>query len=184
MNRKFLVRTVLAVAAGAAMSACVTTPESRPTAAPAAPPPPVQLTRVYFYPLQGQSEAQQDRDRYECFSWAVRQTGFRPQSARGSRRAAHCRGPRPFPRPGHRRGGCSRRGDWRHRGASRQYRRRRGGGCHGRHGAGVGRRRRRAGRCAARLQLSGWSAAIVVLNSRRANSAAPCPRASRAAAIR
>jgi hypothetical protein len=78
MNTKLLARSVLALFAGAAISACVTTPESRPSAAPAAPLPPVQLTKVYFYPLQGQSEAQQDRDRYECFSWSVRQTGFDP----------------------------------------------------------------------------------------------------------
>jgi pectin methylesterase-like acyl-CoA thioesterase len=77
MNKTLLARTVLALLAGAALSACVTTPESRPTAAPAAPQP-VQATKVYFYPLQGQSEAQQDRDRYECFSWGVRQTGFDP----------------------------------------------------------------------------------------------------------
>lgn len=35
-------------------------------------------TRVYFYPTAGQSAAQQDRDRYECHLWAVRQTGFDP----------------------------------------------------------------------------------------------------------
>jgi len=40
----------------------------------AAPEPP----RVYFYPTQGQSPEQQDRDRYECYNWAVKQTGFDP----------------------------------------------------------------------------------------------------------
>jgi hypothetical protein len=45
-------------------------------AVPAAPP--VNLTKVYFYPLQGQTEAQQDRDRYECHNWSVRTTGFDP----------------------------------------------------------------------------------------------------------
>lgn len=39
---------------------------------------PVDLTRVYFYPMQGQSEAQQDRDRYDCHVWAVKQTDFDP----------------------------------------------------------------------------------------------------------
>jgi hypothetical protein len=37
-----------------------------------------------MYPAKGQSQEQQDRDRYECHSWAVRQTGFdpsRPQTA-------------------------------------------------------------------------------------------------------
>lgn len=35
-------------------------------------------TRVYFYPTAGQSAAQQDRDRYECHLWAVKQSGFDP----------------------------------------------------------------------------------------------------------
>src|ERR1700752_3123327 len=37
-----------------------------------------------MYPAKGQSQKQLDRDRYECHSWAVRQTGFdpsRPQNA-------------------------------------------------------------------------------------------------------
>jgi hypothetical protein len=33
---------------------------------------------VYFYPTKGQSLAQQDRDRYECYSWASKQSGFDP----------------------------------------------------------------------------------------------------------
>src|SRR5271166_3501275 len=39
---------------------------------------------MYIYPAKGQNQAQQDKDRYECHSWAVQQTGFdpsRPQSA-------------------------------------------------------------------------------------------------------
>lgn len=35
-------------------------------------------TQVYVYPSQGQSAAQLDRDRYECYRWAVEQTGFDP----------------------------------------------------------------------------------------------------------
>jgi len=35
-------------------------------------------TQVYFYPKNGQSAEQQDRDRYECYLWAVKQTGFDP----------------------------------------------------------------------------------------------------------
>lgn len=44
---------------------------------------PVQVptTTVYFYPTQGQSEEQQDRDRYECYVWAVKQSGFDPGQA-------------------------------------------------------------------------------------------------------
>ena len=41
-------------------------------------------TDVFIYPAKGQNQAQQDKDRYECHSWAVQQTGFdpsKPQSA-------------------------------------------------------------------------------------------------------
>ncbi|MEJ2691081.1 MAG: glycine zipper 2TM domain-containing protein [Deltaproteobacteria bacterium] len=41
------------------------------------PPPP---TTVYFYPNKGQSPEQQDRDRYECYLWAKKQTGFDPSA--------------------------------------------------------------------------------------------------------
>jgi outer membrane lipoprotein SlyB len=40
-------------------------------------PPP---TQVLFYPSAGQSTAQQDRDRYECYRWAVQQSAFDPGS--------------------------------------------------------------------------------------------------------
>jgi hypothetical protein len=33
---------------------------------------------VYFYPTQGQSPERQERDRYECYNWAVSRTGFDP----------------------------------------------------------------------------------------------------------
>ena len=49
--------------------------ESPPGAAPPAAAP---STVVYVYPAKGQSEAQADRDRYECHLWAVKQTGFDP----------------------------------------------------------------------------------------------------------
>ena len=32
----------------------------------------------YIYPSKGQSPEQQNRDRYECHTWAVQQTGFDP----------------------------------------------------------------------------------------------------------
>lgn len=41
-------------------------------------------TDMFIYPAKGQDQAQQDKDRYECHSWAVQQTGFdpsKPQSA-------------------------------------------------------------------------------------------------------
>jgi Glycine-zipper domain len=43
-----------------------------------------QSDDIYVYPARGQSHAQQDRDRYECHSWAVRQTGFDPSRATAS----------------------------------------------------------------------------------------------------
>lgn len=47
----------------------------------ATPPPEAATTTVYFYPTKGQSEAQQDRDRYECYLWAVKKTGYNPGKA-------------------------------------------------------------------------------------------------------
>jgi hypothetical protein len=38
-------------------------------------------TQVFFYPAAGQSAEQQNRDRYECYGWAVQQTGFDPSQA-------------------------------------------------------------------------------------------------------
>lgn len=35
-------------------------------------------TVVYFYPNANQSEQEQERDRYECYLWAVEQTGYDP----------------------------------------------------------------------------------------------------------
>lgn len=43
--------------------------------------PPAPSTRVYFYPTAGQSAEQQDRDRFECYNWAVKQTGFDPNQS-------------------------------------------------------------------------------------------------------
>jgi hypothetical protein len=45
-------------------------------------------TRVYVYPTAGQSEAQLDRDRYECHLWAVLQSGFDPTQPLGGVAAA------------------------------------------------------------------------------------------------
>lgn len=36
------------------------------------------LTQLYFYPKSGQTNEQQSRDHYECYNWAVQQTGFDP----------------------------------------------------------------------------------------------------------
>ena len=62
-----------------ALSGCVTD-----TLPPPPPPPPAAPdTNVYFYPSQGHTVTaeQQDRDKYECNSWAVQQTGFDPSES-------------------------------------------------------------------------------------------------------
>jgi hypothetical protein len=78
---KRLAGLLLIMAAGFTLSACMP-PPPRYTAIPASttaqPPPP---TEVFFYPNRGQSPEQQDRDSYECYLWAVNQTGFDPSSA-------------------------------------------------------------------------------------------------------
>lgn len=77
----------LALACAATLAGCASTPQERVvhrqtvSDQEAARIPP---TRVFFYPAAGQSAARQDRDRYECYVWASRQTGFdpnRPQPA-------------------------------------------------------------------------------------------------------
>lgn len=45
---------------------------------------PVGNYEVIAYPAQGQSADQQARDRYECHSWAVGQSGFDPAAAQSA----------------------------------------------------------------------------------------------------
>lgn len=58
-------------------SGCTTAPgytvQSRPANAR-----PLPSTLIYFYPTRGQTAKQQDRDRYECYLWSVKQTGYDP----------------------------------------------------------------------------------------------------------
>jgi len=49
-----------------------------PASSPSPRPP---ITQVYFYPLKGQTTEQQSRDHYECYNWAVKQTGFDPSAS-------------------------------------------------------------------------------------------------------
>jgi hypothetical protein len=35
---------------------------------------------IYVYPSKGQTDSQLDRDRYECHSWAFKQTGYDPSA--------------------------------------------------------------------------------------------------------
>ena len=61
------------IAAGS-LSGCVS-PPTRPVAVVAAPAP---IARTFVYPARGQSAEQLERDRYDCYLSAVRQTGFDP----------------------------------------------------------------------------------------------------------
>lgn len=75
MSRRISPSLIVSAALALLLGGCVVAP---PRAyAPAPPPPPPQRT-VYFYPELQQSEAKQDRDRYECYRWAVRETGVDP----------------------------------------------------------------------------------------------------------
>jgi outer membrane lipoprotein SlyB len=92
MNRTLTNRvlaTAVAAVAGAMLAGCIEAPPPRPTAPPPpqaqAPPPQAQAapapnSDVYAYPLRGQSPQQQDRDHYECSTWATQQTGFDPSA--------------------------------------------------------------------------------------------------------
>jgi hypothetical protein len=74
--RKVFARRLTLVFAVLALGACATPPHAATT--PAAASPVLPSTQVYFYPTRGQSVSQQDRDRYECYLWARKQTGFDP----------------------------------------------------------------------------------------------------------
>ena len=56
---------------------------------------------IYVYPAKGQSQEQQDRDRYECHSWAVKQTGFDPSRPQTSPSNAYASPNQPLPPQGH-----------------------------------------------------------------------------------
>lgn len=56
---------------------------------------------IYAYPAKGQSQAQQDRDRIECHSWAVKQTGFDPSGAQAAPSDTRPASNQPPPAQGH-----------------------------------------------------------------------------------
>ncbi len=70
----------LATACLTGLGGCVVAPVGPPRYVRAAyvPAPPSPAAPMYFYPDRGQPEAVQDRDRYECYRWAVRESGFDP----------------------------------------------------------------------------------------------------------
>jgi hypothetical protein len=76
VSRLLQPRIIGLAAFAAALAGCVVEP---PPSYRTAPPPPPNVT-VYAYPQQGQSAQQQDRDRYECSTWATQQSGFSPSA--------------------------------------------------------------------------------------------------------
>ena len=56
---------------------------------------------IYAYPAKGQNQAQQDRDRYECHSWAVKQTGFDPSRSQAVASDRPAASNTPMPPQGH-----------------------------------------------------------------------------------
>lgn len=66
------------------LAGCASAPRARDPGAAQANVAPARLppTQVFFYPRAGQSPAQQDRDRFECYRWASGQTGFDPSLPR------------------------------------------------------------------------------------------------------
>jgi len=56
---------------------------------------------IYIYPAKGQSQEQQDRDRYECHSWAVKQTGFDPSKSQAAASDTRPASNQPPPPQGH-----------------------------------------------------------------------------------
>jgi hypothetical protein len=67
-------------AAAMVLAGCVEAPPPRPVYDAPPPPPPPPISQVYAYPQRGQSPEQQDRDHYECSTWATQQTGFDPSA--------------------------------------------------------------------------------------------------------
>jgi hypothetical protein len=74
-NRRFAI-PALGILIAIAMTACAQTPHRTYAEAPAAMPP--ISTEVYAYPRDERPADDQKRDRFECYNWSVRQTGFDP----------------------------------------------------------------------------------------------------------
>jgi hypothetical protein len=65
-----------------ALISCYHPPAEKPASQAVAPTTVTEVkqpdTHVYFYPKNNQAPEQQDRDRYECYNWAMEQTRFDP----------------------------------------------------------------------------------------------------------
>lgn len=71
-------RLAVGAAAAIVLAGCVVAPVAPYRSAYRTVPPAPAQTPMYFYPERGQAAERQDRDRYECYRWAVRETGFDP----------------------------------------------------------------------------------------------------------
>ncbi len=72
------VRPLAALLVMALLAGCVIQPTRYPYRYGPPPPPAASAPPMYFYPERGQAEPQQDRDRYECYRLAVRDSGVDP----------------------------------------------------------------------------------------------------------
>jgi outer membrane lipoprotein SlyB len=70
---KFLILSAILL-----LSSCYYYPHEQVVTQPAQNDNVTAITQIYFYPNQGQSTEQQSRDHYECYNWAVEQTGLDP----------------------------------------------------------------------------------------------------------
>lgn len=74
-----LVPSLLALVAAASLVTSCAPPPRYAVIVQEPQPPPAPVT-IYFYPAEGQSPERQDRDRYDCYLWARKQTGFDPSA--------------------------------------------------------------------------------------------------------
>ncbi len=83
MNTKFFKQLMLclSVVAVSLVSACYYYPAEQVMTQPAPHDNSTAITQIYFYPNNHQSAEQQSRDHYECYNWAVDQTGFDPAAS-------------------------------------------------------------------------------------------------------
>ena len=63
------------------LSSCYYYPQEQVMTQPAQDENITAITQIYFYPNKGQSTEQQSRDHYECYNWAIEQTGFDPSES-------------------------------------------------------------------------------------------------------
>lgn len=75
-KHKYLIYLIVIIALSLMLISCAPpayTVRSKTTSAP-----PLPSVTLYFYPTKGQSKSQTDRDRFECYQWAKKQTGYDP----------------------------------------------------------------------------------------------------------